>query len=291
MIKKYIDFINERNSLNEGLDYDFMKEFTMENIGDVYNKNRIFYDNFNLFIIELSEEFRKSFTEIVSSKMYFEWSDIENILKRNNLSMNDIRTNKELIFKNIRCYDSINGIVDYVLYTLDKKYPLGGDKLSDNEDEELFIKYSYGYHNNKYGEEYILQSYNTLGEYYRDICKKILLQVVLENIGYSDGIFDINFLKRFKNKVYNNFISEEGNDILINFHKFEEECCGLADGSSEWLRYDRLNKKPGIDNYDKLFKYVYNSIESFLFSEISGTDCIELENINDDYIKLKILID
>ena len=63
---------------------------------------------------------------------------------------------------------SNNGFYDYLVYKYDNSHPLSGNLLSDSGDidEDIVIKFDYGYHNYDLGRKYILQSFDTISDYY-----------------------------------------------------------------------------------------------------------------------------
>lgn len=65
------------------------------------------------------------------------------------------------------------GFLDTLLYTYDQKYPLGGFFLEKNTgNDEVVIKYDYGYQNYDLGKKYLLQNFDTLEDFYFECASK-----------------------------------------------------------------------------------------------------------------------
>lgn len=94
------------------------------------------------------------------------------------------------------------GFIDMILYKYDKeKGLLAGYHLNNSSNVEYSIKYEYGYYKYDIGKNFILQSYETFDDYFKDTAKYYLIGVFENYIGAVD---DGNILKNQIIKKYRN---------------------------------------------------------------------------------------
>lgn len=144
---------------------------------------------------------------------------------------------KKQIYKDWQ-FTAVNAFYDSLLYYYDNKNGLlGGYKLSESEDKEYFIKYSYGYFNYDMGKKFILQSFNNLEDYYKETAERFLkgmsdkkdiiprdkldlcsitkkydnCYTIYVNLKYAYTFFD--FSGPYKNYNYDRFIIEIKKDL------------------------------------------------------------------------------
>jgi hypothetical protein len=114
-----------------------------------------------------------------------------NILKK------ELQKKKINLFKFISQYEdrvfndddfiSKNGFMDFILYTYDDtKGILSGDKLIDRDVDTYYYKYTYGFHNYYMGQKYILQSFNSLDEYFKKVSETIIMSCLYAMFGFND---------------------------------------------------------------------------------------------------------
>jgi hypothetical protein len=259
MIKKsFLDFIKESYR------YDDLKESTIENIGDdLYEENKDFFSKFHSFINSLCDDvwfsnwsqISKRGTRVDSEEI---WYDIDKNLKIHNLSMGQIKENRDIIFQNIDTYSSIGAVVDILLYNLDNTYEVSGS-FHDTSPEEAFVKYSYGYHETTYGRIYIKQCWGSISDYYDLIFENLLKQFVIEHGFYTKDIF--KELKEEGELIINN-----NGVVRILFDRFF------------YIMIDHLTNKD-YDNFKKMYKNWISSKFNIEYDDIidDGDHFIELD--------------
>lgn len=97
-----------------------------------------------------------------------------------------IKENEDRVFKDTD-FSYYGALMDVILYTYDnKKGILQNNKLIDSQPEEYFIKYQYEYYRFDIGRRYILQSYDTMEDYYEDTAKKLLYGYISHTYGEDE---------------------------------------------------------------------------------------------------------
>lgn len=96
-------------------------------------------------------------------------------------------------------YDS--ALMDTILYTYDnKKGILQATKLIDSQPEEYFIKYQYEYYKYDIGRRFILQSFDTIEDYYKATAKNLLYGYLSNDYGADEEIAsDCSVVKKYGN--------------------------------------------------------------------------------------------
>lgn len=86
------------------------------------------------------------------------------------------------------------GLMDEFLYYYDNKFPLSGSLVTDHEGtdlaDELLIKYNYDYQDLDLGKKFILQSYNTLEDFYFACAESYCISIFL---GQGNFQHDLNW--------------------------------------------------------------------------------------------------
>ena len=87
------------------------------------------------------------------------------------------------------------GAVDYILYRLsgnkghdDGGIPLSGLFLNEREQSDYSYKYIYGFAQNKYGKMYILQSFDTISEWYKEMLIDFGRVFLMDEMSYKGGM-------------------------------------------------------------------------------------------------------
>lgn len=149
------------------------------------------------------------------------------------------------------------GFFDYLLYTYDSSFPLSGvDILSEPEDK--LIKYTYGYQTKKLGREYILQNYNSLGDFYKD-CAENFNNYLHDNFDYSIDKKDIKLL-----------LEDNYSLFIVNYKKNKH-------------KIDSINLSIGNS-----IKYVIkNNLAIFIFGDLNNKKIDEIieKLFNDENVK------
>ena len=87
---------------------------------------------------------------------------------------------KDQILKDQR-FTSDGYFMDLFLYHFDDNVPIGGNLLEDSEPDEHVIKYKYGYYKYDLGKQYILQTYDTLEEYFFRTADDFIISMLTGN--------------------------------------------------------------------------------------------------------------
>lgn len=122
-------------------------------------------------------------------------------LKKKNIDLFEfIKEYEDKVFKdNEFVYDS--ALMDTILYTYDKnKGILQVNKLIDSQPEEYFIKYQYEYYNYDMGRRFILQSFDSMEDYYETTAKHLLYGYISNNYGVGEDVAnDCSIIKKHGN--------------------------------------------------------------------------------------------
>jgi len=134
------------------------------------------------------------------------------------------------------------GFMDLLLYSYDKKNPLSGMLLNQHAPDEHAIQYSYGYQYMELGKKYILQSYDSLSDFYYETAKSAidfydLNEEVSEAIQFKDFSIlmtfdklpsDLTIQNNFKpHHIYNKYdnvnilLFGDGVKKIIDFYQIE----------------------------------------------------------------------
>lgn len=114
-------------------------------------------------------------------------------------------------------YDFIsnNGFIDAILYKYDKeKGILAGYRLDESPNEEYYMKYSYGYYKYDMGKNFILQSYNTMEDYYKDTAKLFL-------VGFFESMYGTDKEETLKNQIVKEY--KDGYVVFANLKQIFED--------------------------------------------------------------------
>lgn len=178
MIKRFSDFISE------SVDYDELEETTIDNIGEeLYSKNKSFFSRFHSFLKDIDDDFWfGSWSQISNYRSNVESEDVWSVINKyatiNKITMSEIKEHKDIIFENIDTYSSISAIVDVILYQLDNNYEVGGG--SSEDEEEAFIKYSYGYHKTTYGRIFLKRYWGSIDNFLNVILNNLVNKFVID---------------------------------------------------------------------------------------------------------------
>lgn len=276
MIKKYKNFLKESKSEYE-LD-EALLEVTYGNYSSMCKSKESPDDGFNEILKEL-EEYNWSFDRI---RKEFNNNDIVSLYNR----MSDQNGQVDLFFYKI-----------FEKFGLDKDMvELGGYGWSDIHvnDDEAFIRYSYGYHNTEYGMLAINQLEGGLEEFLKHAIK-YLKQWIYEEIPlhilniYVEN--DVNFDK------ITGFQKSWHSTQILNIKDFsvaeEDRMVIYVNDIANFLnnlpvKYSESSKKKLSEYFQINSKHIYDKISSILsqFSldiDFTGTDAIIWIDLEEDY--------
>lgn len=253
-LKKFEDFLLE---LKESVNLANLDEFVDISYHDknlINEEEKNFLYKFNSVIKELddlSSSFKRMCQNTRSGVSFLESDkDIDDTLKSNGLTFDEVKKHKSLIFDNIDKYDSLSGLVDILLYKLNPDYILGQvDSDWENEPGEIIIKYSYGYHLTEWGRVFIRQNYGGVEEFLTSIKDEILLIFVETMLSMEEEKAAIDEIREEFN-----FTDVEEDKVRVYFSAFFDVVYPLIDWSSHVLvKYDPYLVDKGEDyKYDKL---------------------------------------
>jgi len=252
--KKYRDFINEAYYKSKVRIQQNLSKYKLDNILDFEprmsnSKLSELRDEFTDDVLMLSEFYKTSFSDMckiedtTQSDLDIDYYQMQKLLDKKGWDFESIKNlfNKEVdeicgddIFGVVHKspLDSTNGYIDYYLYRtverlgLDKsKIHLGGDGWVDSlyYDEELPIRYKYGYHQTEYG-KLMLKEANTTVEEFVSKVTTFLVSMLKEDWG--DEVIRSVTRKKY-DAEYNSEISKRlrTSDVIIfeNYHILEED--------------------------------------------------------------------
>ena len=179
------------------------------------------------------------------------YDDVENDIKKLKKELKKqgidlfefISKHEEQVFSDFG-FEYNSAFVDSILYSYDnKKGILSGSKLEGSENQDFFMKYNYGFYTYDMGKKYILQSYASLDDYYKETSEKLFLGYLDRNITgdsnkisnlcsitkkYTDGytiyihlnsLYLLNVLYNDDDNSYDEFISKFKSNISPIPHK------------------------------------------------------------------------
>ena len=156
--------------------------------------------------------------------------------------------------------------MDSLLYYYDKKEGiLSGIKMSDQNVEEFYFKYKYGYHTYDMGRRFLLQSYNDLNEYYEDTANKLIYSYltaiwgcdkeeadkcyVIKKYGNGYTIYaHLGIMQSFTNSSLDDFKNEIRKDFIDTKYKIIDDILQLFVG----YNYHAVSQKELDEIVDKL---------------------------------------
>ena len=239
--RKYSDFIKEsyyRKSKVPQKVSDFIMEhrFTRD-------KMTVLRDEFTDDVLLLSEFYRTNFSDLckkhnlTQSDLDLDYNNMQKLLDRKGWDFESI---KNLFSKEVDklCGDDIfgvihkspmdvtNGYIDYYLYrTVDKlgldknKVRLGGNGWVDSlyMDEELPIRYKYGYHHTQYGHLMLKQANSSVDEFVLKVTK-FLVSMMKED--WLDDVINSVIRSKYENQNYTDISNIVRNSNVRDFDKY-----------------------------------------------------------------------
>ena len=175
--------------------------------------------------------------------------------------------------------------MDYLLYKFDNKYPIGGVLLTDLREDELVIKYQYGYYKYDLGEKVILQSFDTLGDYFYYVAQNFILTLLLsEEIKHVELQYYTNISEADVRKVQDLCsIINKGNDftsMIIHIGIFVDILGLFIENKNPELIYTNIVNWLGIDLKSlNIYNYYDKSYLILLFGRDYGKIRIEKKDI------------
>lgn len=185
-------------------DYNRKKELFFNVLNELENEGLITLDSFSGGIYEYDND-------DINSKIDL----LEEELNKNGLNLSEFMNEyKDVIYSDVS-FTSANGFLDAVLYKYDKVNGLlGGYLLKNTSNEEYYIKYMYGYYKHDMGKNFILQSYETMDDYFKDTAKLFL-------VGYFENFHDIDEEKILKYQIVKKY--NEGFVVFANLKQLFEK--------------------------------------------------------------------
>ena len=162
-------------------EYKKGKELILDTISELSETSEIHVGSFNFGYYKKNYNDIKKEIELLSNKLKEQNFDL----------MSFIEEYENEVFMDFD-FSAHSAFMDTLLYTYDKnKAELGGLKLIDSSEIEYVFKYKYGYYNFDMGKKYILQSFNTLDDYYKATANNLLLGLLSPDYSNTSiGIFD-----------------------------------------------------------------------------------------------------
>lgn len=135
--------------------------------------------------------------------------------------------------------------IDYFLYQItDEYYPLQGYKWDTDEDDEddlnendVFIKFGYGWHKTKYGIVCIEQNFETIDKFFNYVMRSSMIKltnaIIEEKVGDYGGEDNENENNRIKEKIKNciMIIDKSHNELYIDTKDMKVICESSLQGS------------------------------------------------------------
>jgi hypothetical protein len=274
-LKKFEDFLLE---LKESVNLANLDEFVDisyydKNLINEEEKNFLYKFNSVIKELDISSSFKKMCQNTGSGVSFSESDkDILEALKSNGLTFDEVEKHKNLIFDNIDKYDSINGIVDILLYKLNPEYKLGQtDTDWENEPEEIIIKYSYGYHLTDWGRIFLKQNYGGVDEFLTSIKDEILLIFLETSLSIEEKKAAIDEIREEFN-----FTDVEEDRVRVYFSAFFDVVSPLID----WRSYNLVKFNPYL--MDKGEDYRYDSLKSFFKLWVYENLRIDVDDVEDE---------
>lgn len=165
----------------EKFNYKKGKDLIFDTIYELSHIGKIEKGSFNI------NYFKKEYVDIKKEIKLL----IDELKEKNFDLMRFIEEYEDEVFKDFD-FISNDAFMDTILYTYDKnKADLGGLKLIDSSEIEYVFKYKYGYYSFDMGKRYILQSFNTLDDYYKATANNFLLGLLSPDYSSTSiGIFN-----------------------------------------------------------------------------------------------------
>lgn len=232
--KERIEFDNDMYSLSN-------KRFSNESFSDIAKKNKRIEDHFDYLLKQLD-------------KIGWNWNRISSVFSKES----DDIIGESIIDIYNRRYDEKNGETDLIFYKLVKdlgldtnKIPLGGEGwLNYDDEDELLIRYSYGYHKTEYGKLMMEQTGNTLESLYKKASEIKMNSIVKDWPSFIRSLiytFDIIFTSR----SHDNYFIVDTDRLIINFGYLLEDI--LDKNNTSNIDLDIL-----IDRFEKHISSKYN---------------------------------
>ena len=260
-IFKKEEFLKERQSADEKRDFmykeikNYISLFTMNEL-DLDRKGSFMNDSY--YKADYKSDIKKLNDFLIKSFNY----DLDKFFKE---------YDKEIYSDDF--FVSQCGFIDALLYTYDQKYPLSGFPLQKNTgNDEVVIKYEYGYQNYDLGKKYLLQNFNTLEDFYFDCANNFFT--------YHNDKSGFKYFTDIEKNLYKFSLVDKKNKgslCVFDVHKFYE----LYKDSSMSRCYDEICAIDVIKTDIKGLKYKYFEDTNIM---IVASGDIDLDDINDQEI-------
>jgi len=256
------------------------KDFTYKELSEEIYDNIMEYLEMKGLTGSLTNNFEQT-----TKKLDFEVMKVLLRLKDSLLDFEKFYKNyKVQILKDQKFTDS-GYFMDYLLYKFDNKYPIGGVLLTDLREDELVIKYQYGYYKYDLGEKVILQSFDTLGDYFYYVAQNFILTLLLsEEIKHVELQYYTNISEADVRKVQDLCsIINKGNDftsMIIHIGIFVDILGLFIENKNPELIYTNIVNWLGIDLKSlNIYNYYDKSYLILLFGRDYGKIRIEKKDI------------
>lgn len=213
-------------------DYKQTKDIILNTISELDDEGEISTGNFQFGYYKNKLAYIREDIKVVENKLKEQGIDLYKFIKKYEKEVFDDSD-----------FVSHDAFMDTLLYVYDKeKSILSGALMSDGDDKEYFVKYNYGYYTYDMGKRYLLQTYKTLNDYYKDTAENILYGYLNSYFGcshdtiercsvikkYGDGYTIYAHLRAlyYEMKVddkYDNFVDEIDSDFKDIQHKIDHD--------------------------------------------------------------------
>jgi len=158
-------------------DYKKTKKIIFDTIDGLMSNNKITDGSFSNSYYVLAFEDIKREIDFLTNKLK----------SKHNIDLVDFfEKNKDKIYSDPE-FTGHSAFVDTLLYSFDNKNGiLYGIKLDDASEIEFLIKYKYGYYQYDMGRKYILQSYDSMEDYYKATAENIMIGLLAPDNNQTD---------------------------------------------------------------------------------------------------------
>jgi hypothetical protein len=255
--KKAYDIVVQQRFMNN----DEKLEFILDEFGKlVENFGSKSFDYHYYKFHEESKEKEDKLLKFLSSEILGE--NVAKFLRKSE--------NRLFVLQELQDSNGLNDIFLYLLYG--DEIPLSGTFLDERgSGYDLLMRFTYGIHKYKWGVNYILQSYESIDEYFKNVCENFHILIIGDNEAGGSPLYNIIYMGELEKDGFRKYYKYEfkNNEHVIHFNinKF------LLENVNDTIIYPDKN-------YD--IDYMTNRIISDL------KDLFIIENENENIITLKI---
>jgi len=222
IVERIANSVRELDIIKSKLVTTKEEELSVDFIDDIFSEiieksGEDTYRSFDYTYYKLSDNDTEQILKVLNT-MVINTSDEQNIKVIDYLRKQEI---KNIVLGN-STFHSCCGIYDILIYLLYGKdsLPLSGMYLKEREDYDKCFRYTYGVHKTDWGVKYILQSYDSLISYYKDIVDNFDKLIIGDE--YYGEILPIEFKYEDENNLHQDFhafynYKKENDYYIINF--------------------------------------------------------------------------